>query len=91
MKRLGVKKTSRVIVYDDKTHFSATRVYWLLKTFGHPNVQLLNGGFQKWEKEGRAVEATPIGTAEEYDYQLNFENVVTFEAIKEWEKEKTSA
>ena len=32
----------------------AARAAWLLRFFGASNVRILNGGFHKWLKEGRA-------------------------------------
>src|SRR5262249_27036601 len=39
--------------------FSAPRVWWTLKAMGHKNVKVLDGGFPKWKREGRAVETGP--------------------------------
>ncbi len=30
-------------------------IFWLLKVFGHQNVRVLNGGYQKWKAEGYPV------------------------------------
>jgi thiosulfate/3-mercaptopyruvate sulfurtransferase len=32
----------------------------MLKAMGHANVKVLDGGFLKWKREGRAVEAGPV-------------------------------
>ena len=34
----------------------ATRVWWLLREFGHDNAAILNGGWQKWSRENRPTE-----------------------------------
>jgi thiosulfate/3-mercaptopyruvate sulfurtransferase len=44
-----------VVVYDKIGMISAPRAFWMLKTFGHPNVYILNGCFMKWQAEGRPV------------------------------------
>ena len=49
MKKLDVRKSDIVVVYDKVGMLSSPRAYWLLKTFGLPNVLLLNGTFSKWE------------------------------------------
>ncbi|KAI7853028.1 Rhodanese-like domain-containing protein [Circinella umbellata] len=54
--RLGISEKDQVVVYDSVGIFSATRVYWTFKVFGHQNVSVLNGGLAKWIKEGRATE-----------------------------------
>ncbi|MDH3444774.1 MAG: sulfurtransferase [Deltaproteobacteria bacterium] len=51
----GIGKDTKVILYDDRGGFHAARVFWMLEYFGHRDVAILNGGFPKWEKEGRKV------------------------------------
>lgn len=58
MKLNGIKKSTRVILYDTGNSYYATRVYWMLRTYGHENASVLNGGFGKWKAEGRRVETT---------------------------------
>lgn len=54
----GVNKDSIVVLYgDSKNWFSAWGV-WIFKTYGTKDVRILNGGRDKWIKEGRAI--TPI-------------------------------
>lgn len=60
MRKLGISKTTRVVVYDTYGWQSAARVWWSLRVFGHDNVALLDGGLPKWLAEGRAVEAGDV-------------------------------
>lgn len=54
---LGVGSHSDVVVYDGSgNNLSAARAWWMLRAYGHDRVYLLDGGFQKWKAEGRAVE-----------------------------------
>ncbi|KAI9488870.1 Rhodanese-like domain-containing protein [Zychaea mexicana] len=55
--QLGISEKDQVVVYDSVGIFSATRVYWTFKAFGHQNVSILNGGLPKWLKEGRPTES----------------------------------
>jgi thiosulfate/3-mercaptopyruvate sulfurtransferase len=59
MGRFGVGERSRVILYSTTTPQWATRIWWMLRNYGFDNAAVLNGGFQKWAKEGRAVETGP--------------------------------
>ena len=34
-------------------------MWWLLRTFGFDGASVLNGGWQKWSREGRPVETGP--------------------------------
>ena len=53
---LGISNDSQVIVYDSAGLFSAARVWWMFKVFGHQNVQVLNGGLPAWIEQGGALE-----------------------------------
>jgi thiosulfate/3-mercaptopyruvate sulfurtransferase len=59
MRRFGVSNTTRVVTYSTSLVWWATRVWWLLHEFGHDSAAVLDGGWQKWQREGRAVEAGP--------------------------------
>jgi len=53
LSQLGISKDSHVIIYDDKNGAnSAARFWWMLKSAGHNNVQVLNGGIQEAERIG---------------------------------------
>ncbi len=56
---LGVGDDTKVILYSTANHWWATRLWWMLRVFGHDNAAVLNGGLQKWSREGRAVEQGP--------------------------------
>ncbi|WP_435525333.1 sulfurtransferase [Chryseobacterium indoltheticum] len=47
------QKILTVIIYDDKNGANAAaRAWWMLRSFGLKNVQVLDGGIQAAEKEG---------------------------------------
>ena len=56
---LGIQADSQVVVYDDMGGAIAGRMWWLLRWAGHASVALLNGGWPKWTREGRAVSNEP--------------------------------
>ncbi len=59
MRRFGISNDTRVITYSTSNPWWATRVWWLLREFGHDNAAVLNGGRQKWTAENRPLEAGP--------------------------------
>ncbi|HTV46764.1 MAG TPA: sulfurtransferase [Stellaceae bacterium] len=59
MGRLGVGERSQIVLYSTSTPQWATRVWWLLRVFGFDNAAVLDGGWQKWQHEGRPVETGP--------------------------------
>ena len=59
MRAMGVGDGHQVIVYDGAGMFSAARVWWLFRLMGKTDVAVLDGGFPKWQAEGRPVEDMP--------------------------------
>jgi len=59
MSRHGVGDRSRVIVYCAGGMMWATRVWWMLSEFGFTNAAVLDGGWEKWNAEGRPVSSEP--------------------------------
>ena len=63
MGALGVSNDLKVVVYDAAGLFSAPRLWWMLRIFGHEHVAILDGGMPKWTAEGRPLdtgEAHPV-------------------------------
>ncbi|KAI0126641.1 Rhodanese-like domain-containing protein [Xylariales sp. AK1849] len=65
MSELGIRKDDTVVVYDSKEMgiFSAPRVGWTLKVFGHPKVHILNN-FKLWVEEGHPTESGELYSVE---------------------------
>ncbi len=57
MQALGLGDGSRIVVYDNSPIHSSARVWWLLTLFGAHEVSILDGGFAKWQAEGRQIES----------------------------------
>ena len=53
MQSLGISSHTRVVVADDAANMFATRLRWGLRYYGHEHVQILDGGWTKWQREGR--------------------------------------
>jgi thiosulfate/3-mercaptopyruvate sulfurtransferase len=51
----GIGNDTTVVVYGDKNNWFAAYAYWYLKTYGHADVRILDGGRQKWIDEGREL------------------------------------
>ncbi len=59
MRAMGVGDGHQVVVYDGSGLFSAARVWWLFRLMGKSDVAVLDGGFPKWQAEGRPVDDMP--------------------------------
>lgn len=51
----GVSDDSLVVLYSDGLPMWATRAWWMFRSVGFDNVFVLDGGWQKWRREGRPV------------------------------------
>jgi len=50
---LGIQKDTHVIVYDRLSGANAAaRFWWMMKSIGHANIQVLDGGFQEAKRQG---------------------------------------
>jgi thiosulfate/3-mercaptopyruvate sulfurtransferase len=56
MRKMGIGDGKRIVVYDTSGLFSAARVWWTFRVFGHEDVAVLDGGLAKWKAEGRPLE-----------------------------------
>lgn len=53
----GISDRSQVIIYGSP--IAATRLFFTLDYFGHPNVRVLNGGLTAWKARGGQLETGP--------------------------------
>jgi thiosulfate/3-mercaptopyruvate sulfurtransferase len=87
MSELGIRRDDTVVVYDSKELgiFSAPRVGWTLKVFGHPSVHLLNN-FRLWVDQGLPTEHGEVYTVECGMYpipEMDVAKVASYETVRE--------
>src|SRR5512146_643730 len=56
--QLGVSANSTVVIYD-APGAQMGAVAWAFSYYGHTQVQVLDGGYEKWTAEGRPTSTTP--------------------------------
>jgi thiosulfate/3-mercaptopyruvate sulfurtransferase len=49
MSTMGIKNTDFIVIYDTQGLFTAARVWWLFRLFGHERVAIMEGGLPAWE------------------------------------------
>ncbi len=67
---LGIGSEDTVVVYDQVGLFSAPRVWWTFRLFGHGKVFVLEGGLPAWQAEGRPVEHGPAPAPAASDFAI---------------------
>lgn len=53
----GIDEHVQVVVYDDSGGMMAARLWWMLRWLGHTAVAVLDGGWPRWQSEGRPSRA----------------------------------
>ena len=81
---LGIGNASHVVVYDTVGLYSAARVWWMFRVFGHERVSVLAGGLPRWQAVGRPVESgTPAIAPGAFTAQAAAETMVrSFEQVR---------
>jgi thiosulfate/3-mercaptopyruvate sulfurtransferase len=59
MESLGVGDGTRVVVYDRRFTMWATRLWWMLRSFGFDDASVLDGGWRAWRADRRPVSTDP--------------------------------
>lgn len=86
MAKMGVRKDDELVIYDSEELglFSAPRVAWTMRVYGHPRVHLLNN-FKIWVQEGYPIEEGPPMVPNITKYPIptyNTDMVVKFAEMK---------
>lgn len=51
----GIGDEHLVVAYDADRSIFATRLWWIFRLCGHSNIRVLDGGWPKWQREGRRL------------------------------------
>lgn len=80
----GIDHRKHVIIYDNQAGGIAARCWWLLTYMGHPQVSLLDGGYDAWVKKGYPV-SRAIQTPEATTFVPNFRSdwIAEVEEVKQ--------
>lgn len=80
--RQGVSPQRTVVAYDDSHGAFASRLWWMLRCLGHARVAVLDGGFARWEREGRPTDAAvPAPQPDTYRARPDAAQLVPLEAL----------
>lgn len=78
VRKLGLGDGVRIVVYDQRGIYSAPRVWWTFRVFGHQDVVVLDGGLRKWMAEGK-----PVATGTEQAAERHFSARVDTTLVRE--------
>jgi thiosulfate/3-mercaptopyruvate sulfurtransferase len=82
----GIGNDTTAVLYGDKNNWFAAYAYWYLKTYGHGDVRILDGGRQKWIDEGRELTTdAPAPPSQTYRAQERDESIRAYrDQVREW-------
>jgi len=83
--KLGIRRQSYVVIYDDMGGLNAGRLFWQLEQIGHPRVSVLNGGLVDWIQKshkvtGQAAEPTVVIYKPVQEFR---DNEIAYPAVRE--------
>ncbi len=70
-RKLGINKTSKIVVYDNLGVYSSPRAWWMFKAMGHVDVSVLDGGLPEWVESGFPTEAKTNHSTESGNFESN--------------------
>ncbi len=76
VRKMGIGDGKKVVCYDSVGLFSAARVWWMFKVFGHDDVAVLDGGLPKWKLENRSLEDGPPIKPQERHFTARFQSMM---------------
>lgn len=78
MRKLHIRKTDDILLYDHMGFFSVGRIALMFRYFGAKKVRIINGGMKKWTLEGKPTYAGEYvpgeGLEAEGDYSYEVKN-----------------
>ncbi|QPC87531.1 3-mercaptopyruvate sulfurtransferase [Mesorhizobium sp. NBSH29] len=80
---MGIATDDTIVVYDGPGVFSAPRVWWMFRVMGAHNVVLLDGGLDRWNREGRPMTSEVTKVAPNvFNVDFDAEKVALFDDVK---------
>ena len=87
----GVSEAKEVVFYEENSGMRAARGLWFLEFFGHPNVRMLDGGYEAWKTAGGPIttesvvpQAATFKTAERREVLATVDDVLKSLSKKEF-------
>lgn len=80
----GLTPDMTVVVYDDLGMLNSARMFWTLEYVGHPDVRVLNGGWDAWAEAELETSEEPVSVeSTEYPIELVPEKIIDAESLLE--------
>ena len=82
--KLGINRSSIIVVYDNLGIYFSPRVWWMFKTMGHEHVYILDGGLPAWKAQHLETCEDLYKTTNVGNFSASFKesNLINFNAIQ---------
>ncbi|MGE8077831.1 sulfurtransferase [Peribacillus loiseleuriae] len=85
LEEAGIGDNTRVVAYDGGEGAFASRFVWMLSYVGHKQVQILNGGYFAWKREGGKVDGeVPHYNRQTFNVRTDSTILATYDEVKEY-------
>ncbi|RZJ68304.1 MAG: sulfurtransferase [Flavobacterium sp.] len=91
-RKLGIDQNSTIVVYDDIGSYWSPRVWWMFRSMGFENIEVLNGGLIAWKDAGFETVENFISPTETGNFTSKYKSEFFCSASELFEKisEKSS-
>ncbi|MFO7320277.1 MAG: sulfurtransferase [Chloroflexota bacterium] len=79
---IGLTRERTVVIYDDLGMMNSARLFWTLELVGHPDVRIVNGGWNAWVKAGyETTGVVPDVQPTDYIIELRSDRLIDAEEL----------
>lgn len=72
-RKIGINKSSSIVLYDDIGVYTSARAWWMFKIMGHKNVFVLNGGLPEWMNKNFPIQKNYSSVYKKGDFKSDFQ------------------
>lgn len=87
----GVSTDTQVVAYDAAAGAFAARLWWLLRWLGHSQVAVLDGGWQRWVREGRPASVETPANAAKGNLRAHADRSLWLDAGEVWQQTQANS
>ena len=81
---LGISQSTSVVAYDSAGGATAARLWWMLRSIGHGQAAVLDGGLPAWVRAGRPLTTeVPVRRPARYPTPADWTDIVDADAVAE--------
>lgn len=81
---IGIDQGTTVVIYDQANDMFSARLWWLLYYAGHEHAYILEGGFDRWVKQGKVTtNQVPVPSVKNFEPAVRSDEVAHMEEVKE--------